>query len=135
MKKLKKYISSLKDLNENEKNTKTISYRRLINRISNNIFLLNNAPELADYDFEFICGSDYDEETEDYIEIYQYYLIDLCITEDELQGDLKALQNELIIAWSEKLQNYVLCVDHLGTSWDYVPTGVGYTTDFDKADL
>lgn len=130
---MKKFVNDLKDLNEEERRTGCISYRRLIDRISNNIFLFNEAPKLSNYDFEFIIGNDYDESTDEYTEIYQYYLIDLCISEnDEL---LKQLQNELIIAWSETLQNYVLMVDHFGTSWDYVMTNIKYTTNYEEADF
>lgn len=132
---MKKYVNNLEDLNEEERRTGRISYRRLIERISNKIFLFNEAPKLSEYEFEFICGNDYDEEEEEYTEIYQYYLIDLRITEEQLQDDLKELQNELIIAWSETLQNYVLMVDHFGTSWDYVMTDVRFTTNYEEADL
>lgn len=130
---MKKFVNDLKDLNEEERRTGCISYRRLIDRISNSIFLFNEAPKLSNYDFEFIIGNDYDESIDEYVEIYQYYLIDLCISEnDEL---LKQLQNELIIAWSETLQNYVLMVDHFGTSWDYVMTNIKYTTNYKEADF
>lgn len=134
MKELVKFVSE-NELNEEEKRTGCISYRRLIDRISNQIYLFNEAPKLSNYDFEFIIGSDYDEENENYTEIYQYYLIDLCLDEDYHKDIIKALQNELIIAWSETLQNYVLMVDHFGTSWDYVMTGIKWTTDFNKASL
>lgn len=80
---------------------------------------------------KYICGSDYDEENDEYIDIYQYFLIDLCIDEEAL----KELSSDLIIAWSETLQNYVLFVDHLGTSWDYVITNIEYTTDYKEADF
>lgn len=130
---MKKFVNDLKELNKEERRTGCISYRRLIDRISNSIFLFNEAPKLSNYDFKFIIGNDYDESTDEYVEIYQYYLIDLRISEnDEL---LKQLQNELIIAWSETLQNYVLMVDHFGTSWDYVMTNIKYTTNYEEADF
>lgn len=128
---MKKYINNINELNEEEKRRGKISYRRLINRISNNIFLFNEAPKVSNYDFDFICGNDYDEENDEYIDIYQYYLIDLCVDEKTLQD----LSDDLIIAWSETLQNYVLFVDHFGTSWDYVMTDIKYTTDYDEADF
>lgn len=132
MKRLKKYVSSMEDLNEEERRTNRISYRRLVERIGR-VWLFNQAPELAENDFEFVLNSDYDEENNEYLEIYQYYLIDIdSYTLEKLQ-DLKC--KDLIIAWSEKLQGYVLFVDHFGTSWDYVMTDIEPTTDFDKADL
>ena len=132
MKRLKKYVSSMEELNEEEKRTNRISYRRLVERIGR-VWLFNQAPELAENDFEFVLNSDYDEENNEYLEIYQYYLIDInSYTLEKLQ-ELKC--KDLIIAWSEKLQEYVLFVDHFGTSWDYVMTDIEPTTDFDKADL
>ncbi len=132
MKKLKMYVN-MEDLNEYEKEHNKISYRRLIDRISNGIWLFNNAPELSEYDFEYEVNSDYDEETDEYIDIYQYYLIDINSYTIEKLQDLKC--NDVIIAWSEKLGEYVLMVDHCGTSWDYVLTDIEPTTDFDEADL
>lgn len=70
-----KFYCNLEDLNEEEKRTNKISYRRLIDRIGR-VWLFNKAPELSNYDFEYEVGSDYDEETEEYEEIYQYYLIE-----------------------------------------------------------
>ena len=132
MKRLKKYVSSMEELNEEERRTNRISYRRLVERIGR-VWLFNQAPELAENDFEFVLNSDYDEENNEYLEIYQYYLIDIdSYTLEKLQ-ELKC--KDLIIAWSEKLQEYVLFVDHYGTSWDYVMTDIQPTTDFDKADL
>ena len=132
MEKLKMYVN-LEDLNEYEKEHKKISYRRLINRISNNIYLFNNAPKLSEYDFEFEIGNDYDEETGEYIDFYQYYLIDINPYMIEKLQKLKC--KDVVIAWSEKLEEYVLMVDHFGTSWDYVLTNIEYTTNYEEADL
>lgn len=69
--------------------------------------------ELMYYDtIEYDC----DEETEEYPEIYQYYLTNcsrgLCEFLNEHFG--------LMFAYSEKLELWVLLVDHCGTGWDYV---------------
>lgn len=132
MEKIKMYVN-LEDLNEYEKEHKKISYKRLINRISNNIWLFNNAPKLSEYDFEFEIGNDYDEETDEFIEFYQYYLIDINPYMIEKLQKLKC--KDIVIAWSEKLEEYVLMVDHFGTSWDYVLTDIEYTTKYEEADL
>ena len=132
MGKLKMYVN-LEDLNEYEKEHKKISYRRLINRISNDIWLFNNAPKLSEYDFEFEIGSDYDEEAGEYIDFYQYYLIDINPYMIEKLQKLKC--KDIVIAWSEKLEEHVLMVDHFGTSWDYVLTNIEYTTNYEEADL
>lgn len=131
-----KFYCNLNDLNEEEKKYNKISYKRLIDRISNNIFLFNEAPKVSNCDFEFICGNDYDEETDEYIEIFQYYLINLSYYSiPSNEEDFKNLDDNLIIAWSETLQNYVLMVPHLGTSWDYVLTDLEPTEDLKKAIL
>ena len=132
MKKIKFYVSNLEDLNEYERKNNKISYRRLIERLGR-VWLFNNAPQLSEYDFEFEVNNDYDEENDEYIDIYQYYLIDINPYLIEKLQDLKC--KDVIIAWSEKLENHVLFVDHFGTSWDYVLTSIEPTTDFAKADL
>ena len=130
-KKIYKYVNE-KDLNEEEKRTGKISYRRLIERIGN-IWLFNNAPKLSEYDFEFVLNNEYDEENDEYIDIYQYYLISINPYTLEKLQELEV--KDLIIAWSENLEEYILLVDHFGTSWDYIMTDIYYTTDYTQADL
>ena len=132
-KKLKMYVN-LEDLNEYERERNRISYKRLIERISDgDIWLFNNAPKLSNYDFEFEINNDYDEETDTYTDIYQYYLIDI---NSYMLEKLKELNvKDVIIAWSPTLEEYVLMVDHCGTSWDYVLTDIEPTNNLDEADL
>lgn len=129
---MKFYVNNLKELNEEEKRTNKISYRRLIDRIGN-IWLFNKAPELSDCDFEYEVGTDYDEENDTYTDIYQYYLIDIDQCTIKRLQQLK--QNDIIIAYSPTLEEYVLMVDHYGTSWDYVMTSFEPTTNFEEADF
>ena len=129
---MKKYISKLEDLNEYEREHNKISYRRLIERIGD-IWLFNKAYELSNYDFEMVLGDIYDEENDEYTEIYQYYLININPYTLELLQ--KANCKDLIIAWSETLEEYILCVDHFGTGWDYVLTDIEPTTDYNEADI
>ena len=131
MKKIKNYVR-MEDLNEEEKRTNRISYRRLIERIGN-VWLFNQAPKLSNYDFEFVLNSDYNEERDEYIEIYQYYLIDIDDFMLKKLNDLKC--KDLIIAWSDTLEEYVLLVDHFGTSWDYVMTDIEPTENYEEADI
>ena len=58
----------------------------------------------------------YDDETGEYTEIYQYYLTNYDA------GDVEFLKAHfgLLFTYSEMLELYILCVDHYGTSWDYV---------------
>lgn len=132
MKNLKFYVNNLEDLNEEEKRINKISYRRLVERIGR-VWLFNNAPKLSDYDFEYEVNTDYDEETDEYTDIYQYYLIDVNPYTIEKLNKINC--NDVIIAWSEKLKEYVLMVDHFGTSWDYVMTSFEPTESLDEADF
>lgn len=129
---MKMYVNT-EDLNAEEKKYNKISYRRLIDRISNGIWLFNKAPELSDYDFEFELNSDYDDETDEYLDIYQYYLIDINPYTLEKLQELKC--EDLIIGWSEKLEEYVLFVTHFGTSWDYVLTSIEPTNNLNESDI
>lgn len=123
---MKMYVN-MEDLNDYEKKHNRVSYRRLIDRISNNIWLFNKAPELSDYMFDFELNNDYDED------VYQYYLIDIS---SYTLGKLQELKcKDLIIGWSEKLEEYVLFVTHFGTGWDYVLTSIEPTDSLDESDL
>lgn len=129
---MKMYVN-MEDLNDYEKQHNRVSYRRLIDRISNNIWLFNKAPELSDYCFDFELNSDYDEETDEYSDVYQYYLIDISPYTLEKLQELKC--EDLIIGWSEKLEEYVLFVTHFGTGWDYVLTSIEPTDNLDESDI
>ena len=132
-KNLKMYVN-FEDLNEYEREHNKISYKRLVNRISNgDIWLFNNAPKLSNYDFEFEVNNEYDEETDTYTDIYQYYLIAI---NNYMLEKLKELNvKDVIIAWSPTLEEYVLMVDHFGTSWDYVLTDIEPTSNLNESDL
>ena len=57
-------------------------------------------------------GYECDEETEEYPEIYQYYITNCSEFLNEHFG--------LMFSYSEVLDVWVLLVDHCGTGWDYV---------------
>ena len=128
MEKLKKYVN-YEELNEEEKKRNKISYKRLINRITNNLILCNNIVNIDSNIFDNIAVGEIPEDSE----IFQYFIIDI----DE--WTIEKLQNkkcyDVIIAYSEILENYVLMVDHFGTSWDYVMTDIEPTENIEEADL
>lgn len=68
--------------------------------------------------WECVNGTEYDEETGDYQEIYQYYIIS--------QSGFETLQRftDEIVFYNEELDMYVWGVTHYGTSWDYVLTNI-----------
>lgn len=123
--------SRVKELNEYEKEHKKISYRTLIKYYDMTPILCNNIINVEECLYDYLeCGNIYNEEEDYYIDIFQYYIINL--TEWELEDIKKKYSEELIICYSPKLENYVLCVDHFGTSWDYVLTDIEYTTDYEE---
>lgn len=66
------------------------------------------------YDVEVFCGSDYDEESEEFTEVFQYFII--------TKGGadmLKEYTNELVYYLPE-FDMYLLGVTHYGTNWQYV---------------
>jgi len=133
MKKIKKYVN-FEDLNEEEQRTNSISYARLIDRVCNNLILCNKITEIDDLLYDnIVIGEIYDEANDQYIDIYQYFIIDIDDYTIEQLKDLKC--NDLIIAYSETLEQYILMVDHYGTSWDYVMTSIEPTENIDEADL
>ena len=118
-------------LNEYEREHKKVSYRTLLNKLNINVILCNNIVEVDEFLYDnIICGEVYNEEEDTYNEIYQYYIMDA--NEWDIENIKKHYSNEFIIAYSDKLDLYILMVDHFGTSWDYVLTDTTYTSDFEK---
>ena len=75
---------------------------------------------------ELVNGCDYDEENGEYIEIYQYIVIDNNGAEI-----LQELTNE-IVYYIPLLDCYVWGVTHYGTSWDYVLTDIKIELDTEE---
>lgn len=102
------------ELNEYEKENKRLSYKNLFYN-DDSLILCNNI--INDYeDLELMNGNDYDEESDTYEEIYQYYIID-----DDTARRLINYTDK-IIYYHNRLDIYILGVTHFGTSWDYVLT-------------
>lgn len=67
---------------------------------------------------EIVNGLDYDDEYDEYVDIFQYYIIS-----DNGADILKELTDE-IVYYIPVLDIYVWGVTHYGTSWDYVLTDI-----------
>ena len=79
--------------------------------------LCNNL--LQDYDnLELVNGTEYNEETENYIDVFQAYIIS-----DAGKEILCNYTNELVY-YHEKLDVYVWGVTHCGTCWTNVLTNI-----------
>lgn len=129
------YINDLEVLNENEKSTGTISYARLCDYLFSDMILCNNILEIdPDIIYNEEIGSLYDTENEDgyseVTDIYQWYIVNLNFSDIDYIKD--RFGDCVILLYSDKLDNYILAVDHYGTNWTYVPTDIEYTDDLEK---
>ena len=68
--------------------------------------------------WEIENGADYDEEADEWAEVFQYYIIS-----DQGAEILKDYTDE-ILYYNEALDMYVWGVTHYGTSWSYVLTDI-----------
>ena len=71
--------------------------------------------------FELENGCDYDEETEEPTEIYQFYIVS-----DSGAEIIKDYTNEILF-YCEEVDMYIWGVTHFGTGWDYVLTEIECT--------
>ena len=102
------------------------TYDRAVHWLHNNLIMCNNITEIDSSVYDYFRFNLEDEEG-NYIEIYQYFITD-C-SEDDVEYLEKSFN--LKFTYSELLDKYILCVDHLGTGWDCVPCEVN--TDYEYA--
>ena len=98
-----------------EKEHKKASYKTIVEYFIGDIVLCNKIIEIDISVYDNLELSQMYEG--DYPEIYQFYLCNVSDFDKE-----KAKAYGLILSYSDKLECDVLCVDHYGTSWDYVLT-------------
>lgn len=108
-----------------EKEQGWASYRTIVERFIGDIVLCNN---IADVDPSIWDNMEYSEDDEEKdIDIFQYCLCDVG------QYDKEFCQKcGLIFSHSDMLKLDVLCVDHFGTSWDYVLTNCKLFDDYEE---
>ena len=104
-----------------EKEKGFASYRTIIEYFVGDIVLCNNIINIDDSVYDNLM---LEEETNAYAdyntpEIFQWYL---CHVSDYEKEQLQ--KAGVIMSYSNTLECDVLCVDHWGTSWDYVLTSV-----------
>ncbi len=95
--------------------TKYTTYRIATKWLNNSYILCNNIVENDDSIFDNMRFNEFNE-YDDPIEIYQYFITDAS------QDDVEYLEKtfDLKFTYSNLLDCFILCVDHWGTSWDYV---------------
>lgn len=141
-KKIRFYVDK-KDLNEYEKKYNKISFKRLFDRLFTDAVLCNNINKLFYGDIngkyeevEVEIGKDYDEENDEYIDIYQYFIVDFNnFTYSKMQELKEKLGKEFILYYLHVLDLYIVGITHFGTGWDYVLTDIIPTEDINKSDL
>lgn len=92
------------------------NYSTAVKWLGTNLVLCNNVAELDESIWDNFTRDIYDEESGQHTEIYQWYIVD-C-SQSEISWLVRNF--DLIFTYSEKLDCYILAVDHYGTSWDYV---------------
>lgn len=137
---MKKGLLKNEKMGDYEKEQGFASYKTIVDYYIGDIVLCNNIANIDESVYENInleniekYYNENDEEIteEEYYsndnaycdnsipEIYQYYLCNISKWEEK---ELKEMG--IILSYSDKLECDVLCVDHWGTSWDYVLTNV-----------
>lgn len=111
--------------------TNTVNYRTLTDFIFTDMILCNNITKYSD-NWDLELGDDYDEETGEYTEIYQYYIVDfdnwrLEKYKEYLEETKK--ESDFILWYDYELDIYILGISHYGTSWNYVPTEIKIAQD------
>ena len=109
-------MNTLETRTEETKKDYYTTYDVAVNWLDNDFVLCNNIPEVDESIYDNMRFNYYDEETDTYAEIYQWYITDCT------ESDVEYLEKyfELKFTYSNKLDCFILCVDHLGTSWKYV---------------
>lgn len=92
------------------------TYNEAVNWLGNSYVLCNNITEVDQSIWDNARFSTYDEESDSYKEIFQYYITDASAS------DVEYLEKHfgLLFTYSDMLDCFILCVDHFGTSWKYV---------------
>lgn len=88
-----------------------IDYYSAVHWLNPSLVMLNNINEIDENFWENIPCTE--------TEIYQYFITSFSDFDVEF---MKKRFPDIILAKSEKLDTWILCVDHWGTAWDYVFT-------------
>lgn len=92
------------------------TYSKAVDWCGNNIVLCNNIVDIDPTIWDNFQTPIYNEEEDRYTEIYQWYVTDCS----EMDVEWLTKNFDLLFTYSEKLDCYILAVDHFGTSWSYV---------------
>lgn len=92
------------------------TYKEAVHWLSNDLIMQNDICEIDNQVYDYMRFSTYDEDNETYTDIFQWFITNCS------EDDVEYLERHfgLLFTYSPLLDKYILCVDHLGTSWDYV---------------
>ena len=128
-----KALLKLKDMGNYELENGKASYKTLVDRFVGNRVLCNNIVDIDEFIYDnVVVGNLYNEETDEYVEIFQYFVCNVSDWEIETLKELTQDNNDIILAYSNVLDTHVLMVDHFGTSWDYVLTSVPLVDTYEE---
>ena len=99
-----------------------LDYYAMIHGFCDAMILNNEIIRHAD-DWEVVNGSDHDEETGEYFEVFQYFII------DGNGAEYLEEYTDQLVYYSESLDMYLLGVTHCGTAWDCVNSGYEVTAE------
>lgn len=94
---------------------RTTSYSKAVSFIENKV-MCNNLPQVDDSVFEN-AEFDWGDGDDESLEIFQWFIIDSSKSQVEW---LKKSFPSLLFTYSDKLDCYVLCLNHWGTPWGAV---------------
>jgi hypothetical protein len=130
-----KALLKLKDMGEYELKNGRASYKTLVDRFVGNRVLCNNIVDIDEFIYDnVVVGNLYNEETDEYTEIFQYFVCNVSEWEIETLKELTQDNNDIIISYSNVLDCHILMVDHFGTSWDYVLTSVPLVDTYEECE-
>ena len=92
------------------------NYHNAVHYLNNSLIMCNDIIKADESVLDNMRFDFYNEEDDSYMDIYQWFLTD-C-TKDEVEYLERSFG--LLFTYSDKLDLYVLCVNHLGTRWDNV---------------
>lgn len=99
-----------------------VNYSTLVNFLFTDMILCNNIMRVNDnyLNCQLECGNDEE------VDFYQYFIvsIDSWRFEQYVNYCKQANIEPLTVYYLNNLNIYILAVDHLGTSWDYVSTDI-----------
>lgn len=112
-------IKKQDNMEANENNTMYTDYYTAVHWLDNSFIMCNNIAEIDTSVYDNMRFDYYDEASDEYTEIYQWFITDCS------ESDVEFLEEhfpDLLFTYSDMLDCFILCVDHFGTMWKSVAT-------------